>query len=127
MISSSMLMVSVIHMAVGVITWLAAPKLSHLLVKTNDKKLTLKGITDYQLFATAFVCMGLYFTLNSFANVFNWLHFVTRSERIKNEFGYTMGAEPSYYDLSQSALTLAAGIALILTAQNWAKKLTKSL
>ncbi|MEO6848554.1 MAG: hypothetical protein ABI443_12620, partial [Chthoniobacterales bacterium] len=106
----------------GVFVWIFAPFLSHQFSRGNDASLTLQGITLRQMYSTTFVGLGLYFSLTSFANVFNWLHYVIITQ--SGESTYHNANSSSYYQLSQSAMTLAAGIFIIVTADIWARKLS---
>ena len=117
------LLPSLIYIIAGVTFWIVAPGLARLLAKRNDGEFTLAGVTERQLFSTAFLALGLYFALNSFAKVFSWIHFFTINK--SPDYGFHHEQAPSYYELTEGLLTLAAGIALILTAQTWARKLTR--
>lgn len=107
--------------AACVVTWWLAPAISRLLARGNDGAASLQGVTQSQLYATMFVGLGMYFALDSFADVFNWLHFF--AIRSSPDYGFHRENSPSYYNLTESLLTLAAGIALIFTAHIWAEKL----
>lgn len=113
----------ILYIVAAAIAWLAAPKISKLVSKNNDRELNLKGITSYQLYSTAFISLGLYFTLSSFSSVFSWIHFfaINRSE----SYGFHHGEAPSYYELTESLLTVIAGITVIFTAHVWARKLVR--
>ena len=65
----------------------------------------------------------MYFALDSFADVFNWLHFFAINN--SPDYGFHHDNKPSYYDLTKNLLTLIAGITLIFTAHIWAEKLTR--
>ena len=113
----------ILYTAAAVIAWVAAPKISKLVSKNNDKELNLKGVTSYQLYSTAFISLGLYFTLSSFASVFNWLHFFAINS--SESYGFHHEAAPSYYELTESLLTVIVGITVIFTAHVWARKLVR--
>lgn len=113
-----------IYFVAGIIVWFLAPFLCRLLTTGIDQKVTLDGVTLRQLYATTFIGLGTYFVLNSFANVFSWVHFFIVNK--SPEYGFYKESSPSYYDLTEGILTLLAGAALIGTARVWAKKLTHS-
>lgn len=115
---------SSVYLISGTVIWIFAPIVSRFITKDNDGKLNLAGITEYQLFSTAFIVVGLYFVLDSFASLFTWLHFFTVYNQ--NEYGFTQDQQPSYYDLAECALTVAAGAAIIATSKKWAAKLSKT-
>lgn len=106
------------------LAWRFSPRISRALARGNDNGLNLQGITLRQLYATTFVGLGMYFALGSFADVFNWLHFfaINRSP----DYGFHHENSPSYYDLTESVITFAAGLGLIFTARIWAEKLTRA-
>ena len=112
-----------IYVVMASLFWRLAPLISRLIAKRNDGEVNLAGVTERQLFSTAFLSLGLYFALDSFSNVFSWIHFFVINK--SPNYGFHHEEEPSYYLLLESLLTLAAGTALILTAQTWAKKLTR--
>ena len=114
---------SVVYFVAGIVVWFSSPKLSRLLTKNYDGDFNLEGVTLEMLFSTAFVTIGLYFCLDSFAAVFNWIHFFTIYK--SPDYGFHQQQEPSYYDLSESILTFVSGIALVLTARLWSAKLCK--
>ncbi len=115
---------SLIYITAAVVLWLSAPKLSRLLAKRNDGEFSLSGVTERQLYSTAFLVLGLYFALSSFANVFSWIHFFSIHK--SPDYGFHRESAPSYYSLAEGLLTLIAGVALMLTARTWAIKLTRT-
>jgi len=62
---------SLIYIVAGAVFWFMAPPLSRLLAKKNDGEFSLQGVTERHLYSTVFLALGLYFALDSFANVFN--------------------------------------------------------
>jgi hypothetical protein len=113
-----------VYLLAGIFVWIGSPWLSRLLAKGNDKELSLRGVSEKSLFATAFISLGLYFALKSFAGAVSWIHFFAINK--SPEYGFHHEQAPSYYELSEQILTLLAGIALILTSQIWAAKLSSS-
>ena len=116
---------SLVYLLAGIFLWFSSPWLSHLLTKGSDKEVSLRGVSEKSLFATAFVSLGLYFALKSFAGAISWIHFFAINK--SSEYGFHREEAPSYYDLSEQILTLLAGITLILTSQIWASKLSYTL
>jgi hypothetical protein len=117
------IVVSAILLLVGVLSWVFAPFLSRLFTRGADEAASLEGVSLFSLYSTAFVGLGLWFALSNFAQVFNWIHFsITYGSKIQ---GMTQSGLGSFYNLSQAALTLLAGVVLVATAQIWARKLTK--
>jgi hypothetical protein len=116
---------SLVYLLAGIFLWIGSPWLSRLLAKGNDKEVSLRGVSEKSLFATAFISLGLYFALKSFAGAISWIHFFAINK--SPDYGFHREEAPSYYDLSEQILTLVTGIALILTSQIWASKLSCTL
>ena len=110
-------------LVIGLATWFAAPALSRLFTRRNDAPVTLQGITLRQLYATTFIGLGLYFALSSFARIFSWLHYfaVTNS----GTSPYHNANPPSYYELTEPLMTLAAAIFVIVTSDTWTRRLSR--
>ncbi|MEZ5325730.1 MAG: hypothetical protein R3F19_11790 [Verrucomicrobiales bacterium] len=123
--SISSLAMPVLYIVAGATIWYFAPSISRLIARGSDGEFNLQGVTERQLFATAFVSLGLYFALNSFGNAFNWIHYFAMSEGPDEGGRQTQTQEGSFYVLTYELLTLAAGIYLIATARMWAAKLTR--
>lgn len=113
-----------IYLCGGVVLWIAAPRISSLLAKDNDGNATLNGVSEQILYSTVFLGLGLYFALRSFANVFSWIHYFAINRSM--DFGFEMQQGRSYYDLFENVMTLCIGVALILSAKTWAKKMCQS-
>jgi hypothetical protein len=118
------LLPSIVYLVAGLVFWRIAPWFSRALAKGTDDSLRLDGVSERTLFATAFISLGTYFALDSFASVFSWGHFFAISK--SDEYGFHHEEAPSYYELSEALMTLAAGVLLILTAKRWAAKLADS-
>lgn len=114
---------SVVYFVAGILAWVIAPKLSRFLAHRNDGEFNLKGVTEQQLYAAVFLGLGLYFTLTSFAGAFSWTHFFAVNKL--PDYGFHQESQPSYYDLSETVMTLGAGIVLIFTCNTWAGKLAR--
>jgi type IV secretory pathway TrbD component len=112
-----------LYLAAGVLLWFFAPALSRLLASRNDDKFNLEGVTERQLFSVSFLSLGLYFALSSVATVFSWAHFYMINK--SPEYGFHHEEAPSYYELLEGVVTLLSGLALVFTAQTWARKLTR--
>ncbi len=113
----------IIYILAGLLFWFLSPKISLLLAKQNNGEVTLQGVTQEQLFASVLLGLGVFFALNSFANVFSWIHFFAINK--SPNYGFHQENQPSYYELSEAAMTLVAGIALIFTSRKWAEKLCR--
>lgn len=105
----------------GVVVWFVAPRLSHLIVGKLDQEREGRGVTLRQLFATAILGLGLWFALETFGSVFNWVHYFATTETMS--WRIHPDDQASLYDLTDTLLTFSAGVFLIFTARIWARKL----
>ena len=115
---------SLVYFLAGIFLWFGSPWFCRLLARGNDREVSLVGVSEKSLFAAAFVSLGLYFALKSFAGAVSWVHFFAINK--SPDYGFHHEEAPSYYDLSEQVLTLIAGITLILTSHIWASKLASS-
>ena len=121
-IDYSLVVVACLYLLLGLFFWFLAPKLSRFVTKGGHGEFNLQGITTEQLYAAVFLGLGVYFTLDSFADVFSWGHFFAIYKSPNYGF-HQQGNAPSYYDLSEALMTLAGGIVFIFNARRWAAKL----
>ena len=85
-----------------------------------DTSVSIGGLTRADLYSFAFVFLGLYFILSSFADVINWIHyFVTVSH---NDPARDPHVE-NLYQLTRPCLTFVAGLVSLIGAPHWTKKL----
>jgi hypothetical protein len=115
---------SAVYFVAGIIVWMAAPKLSRFLAHRNDGEFDLGGIKEVHLYSAVFLALGLYFALSSLAVAFSWMHFFTVNS--SPDYGFHKENQPSYYDMSEKFMTLAAGVFLTITCNTWARKLTQT-
>jgi hydrogenase-4 membrane subunit HyfE len=81
-----------------------------------DTSVSIGSLSRADLYSFAFVFLGLFFILSSFADVINWIHY----------FAMDPGHDPrvhSLYQLTRAFLTFALGLILLLGAPRWTKKL----
>jgi hypothetical protein len=104
----------------GLLLWGAAPAISRLAANGG---FTLAGVTERMLYATAFLGLGLFFALKSFASVFTWIHHYALRNRL-TEYDEALMPSPGSYSLAESIITFAAGITLVLTCRILARKMT---
>lgn len=114
---------ALVYLVAGASLWAVSPRLSRKLAHQNDGECTLAGLTEQQLYAAVILGLGLYFALSSFAGAFSWIHFLTINKSPGLDF--IQDTQPSYYDLSETFMTLGAGIFLTVTCKTWAKKLAR--
>lgn len=114
---------ALMYLGAGLLAWFSAPLVSRIIVGANDAKFDLTGVTTEQLFSTALLALGVFFALDSFAEVFSWGHYFAASRAAGNEFH--KGTQPSYYNLTEAAMTFVAAVGLICTSRRWAKRLCR--
>jgi hypothetical protein len=100
--------------------WVLARAIGRLVSRGVDASVSIGGLTRADLYSFAFVFLGLYFILSSFADVINWIHyFVTVSH---NDPAHNPPVE-NFYQLTRPCLTFVAGFVSLLGAPHWTKKL----
>jgi len=107
----------------GVWLFSLAKPIAHLVTPPPNEKLSLGGLSVYDLYSFAFTFLGLYFVLSSVAQTFSWLHYYF----IVNH--YYDGVDPTHhstiYNLTEPLSTLIAGGVVLLFAPRFARKLTE--
>lgn len=115
---------ALVHLIAGATLWFLAPPFARFLAARHDEPFRLEGLTEAQLYSAVFLGLGLWFSLSSFAGVFNWLHYFAVARSSSNPWEGEDGT--NLYSLSREALTLAAGLLLVFTGPVWAVKLASS-
>jgi hypothetical protein len=108
---------------VGVFLWFVAAPFSRFLAARQDNAFRLEGLSTVQLYSAVFLGIGLWFSLSSFAGVFNWIHYFAVNRSSPNPWEEVDGT--NLYSLTQEALTFAAGLFFVFTGPIWAVKLAK--
>ncbi len=107
---------SVLLLILAAVLWILAPAIARLVSRGVDTTVSVGGLSRSDLYSFAFVFLGLFFILSSFANVVDWAHyFATVSHpdaRVRN-----------LYQLTRPCLTLGLGVVSLLGAPSWTKKL----
>ena len=111
---------AVLLLILAAVVWLLAPSVARLVSRGVDATVSIGSLSRADLYGFAFVFLGLFFVLSSFADVVNWLHYfatVSREDprhdpRIQN-----------FYQLTRPFVTLALGLVLLIGAPRWTKKL----
>ena len=105
----------------SIVAWIAAPFLARFMAGKYDAPVTISGLSLQDLYAFAFVFLGLYFVLASLADVLNWLHY---SLWVAASYGdFDPERKKSLYGLSRPLITLVAGLVCLVSGRLWAKKL----
>ena len=112
-----------IFLLAGALFWVFAPFLSRQFTRGADSAISLEGVSLASLYSTAFVGLGLWFALGNFAIAINWIHYyISYGSNIEKMTNTGLG---SFYNFSQPAMTVVAGVVLVASARIWARKLTK--
>lgn len=109
----------------GIVLWFIAPKFSKLITGGFDEELKLDWIRPQQLYSSILVGLGIYFALSSLGSVFNWIHYFTIRQHLK-QLPELLPSEPSFYDFSERALTFLVGILLVCLHRKISRKLAMS-
>jgi hypothetical protein len=102
--------------AVGL--WILTPVIVRIVSRGVDTSVSIGGLSRADLYSFAFVFLGLYFILSSFAEVINWIHyFATASHSTPDP------RAENFYQLTRPCLTFVAGVVSLVGAPRWTKKL----
>jgi hypothetical protein len=108
----------------AVVGWIIAPTLSRLVIGQRDAVIQSSELTLGDLYAFAFVFLGLYFVLSSVADTLNWFHYflwINAGNRLLPSEN-----APSYYSLSRALISMIAGLICLFRGRRWARKLAAS-
>ena len=108
---------SAVYVLIGLGIWHQAPRLSRLAAAGNDGELTLRGVTQRQLCATAFMALGIYFTLSHVGNLLNGIYIYV----LKRNNGEELLSND--YSFLQFGINVVAGVLLAANARKLAGKL----
>jgi hypothetical protein len=100
--------------------WILARAIGRLVSRGVDTSVSIGGLTRVDLYSFAFVIVGLYFILSSFADVINWIHYLVTASH--NNPAHNPSVE-NFYQLTRCCLTFVAGFVSLLGAPHWTKKL----
>lgn len=98
--------------------WILTPAVARFVSRGVDSSVNLSGLSRSDLYSFAFVFLGLFFILSSFADVINWIHyFATASPSTPDP------RSQNFYQLTQPCLTFVAGVVSLIGAPRWTKKI----
>lgn len=95
--------------------WFLASVVARFVSRGVDTTVNVGGLSRSNLYSFAFVFLGLYFVLSSIGDVINWIHYFA----IVSHYDPTQ----NLYQLTRPGLTFIAGVASLLGAPCWTKKL----
>ncbi len=113
----------IIALALAAGAWFLAPTLGRLVTRGGDEYVGLGSITFAQLLRAVFIGVGLSLSLSSLGTLINSLHFFLVMKASPETIPEGLSLSP--YDLSQSAVTFLAGVALIASASHWSRRLAR--
>jgi hypothetical protein len=109
----------VLLIILAVCLWMAASTVAQFVSRGFDADVNVGSLSRTDLYSFAFVFLGLFFILSSFADVINWIHYFTLSREDPRHDPRIQ----SFYQLTRPCLTLAAGVVSLLGAPRSTKKL----
>jgi hypothetical protein len=105
--------------AIGLFWW------SHLLGRNVTPRpvpeIQFSGLSIYDLYCFAITFLGLYFALSSFASTLNWIHYYFTV--LRDTPPESPSRENAFYGLIEPLITFIAGLACLLFAPRFARKL----
>ncbi|HTJ00036.1 MAG TPA: hypothetical protein VL527_14235 [Dongiaceae bacterium] len=104
------------------VMWFAASAIARMVAGKADAPVAVAGLTLTDLYAFAFVFLGLYFVLHSLADVLNWLHYAFLVAVAHDDFDPER--KRSLYGLSRPLITMVAGLVCLFSGRKWARKLS---
>jgi hypothetical protein len=110
-------------MVFALVAWLIAPLLARLISGPKDAPVTIPGVTLVDLYAFAFLFLGVYFVLSSLGSALNWFHYFFLIAASHGDFDPARKA--SFYELSRHLITLIAGLLCIFYGRLWARKIVE--
>ena len=112
----------VLAILLSFITWISAPPLGRWMARGNDWEAMATTMSFQQLLYSMFVGIGLYLAMGSIGSLINSLHFFLVLQASPESI--PKGMEVLRYELSKSAITVAVGAALVVSAAHWSKRLS---
>jgi hypothetical protein len=103
----------------AIFLWILAPAVARFVSGGFDASVNMGSLSRSDLYSFAFVFLGLFFILSSFADVINWIHyFAVAPEDLRHD-----PRIQNFYKLTRPCLTLAAGLVSLIGAPRWTRKL----
>ena len=100
--------------------WILTPAIARFVSRGVDTSVSIGSLSRSDLYSFAFVFLGLFFILSSFADVINWIHYFATVSREDPRHDPRV---QNLYQLTRPCLTLALGLVSLLGAPRWTKKL----
>ena len=109
----------ILLLILAVFLWALAPPVARFVSRGLATTVSVGTLARSDLYSFAFVFLGLFFMLSSFADVIDWVHYFTVSRDAPTRDPRIQ----SFYELTRPCLTFAGGLVCLLGAPRWTKKL----
>jgi hypothetical protein len=100
--------------------WILTSTVARFVSRGVDTSMSIGSLSRFDLYSFAFVFLGLFFILSSFADVINWIHYFATVPREDPRHDQRVR---DLYQLTRPCLTLALGLVSLLGAPRWTRKL----
>jgi hypothetical protein len=100
--------------------WVLAAPIGRFVSRGVDTSVSIGSLSRADLYSFAFVFLGLFFVLSSFADVINWVHYFAT---VSPDGHRPDPRAHNLYQLTRPFVTLALGLLSLVGAPRWTKKL----
>ena len=107
---------AVLLLILAAVLWILTPAIARVVSRGVDTSVSIGSLSRSDLYSFAFVFLGLFFILSSFADVINWIHYFATA-RPDNPRHAPRG--DNFYQLTRPCVTLALGLVSLLGAPRW--------
>ena len=105
--------------------WQLAPFFSRRITRGRDSALDCGNLTLSDLYAFAFLLVGLYFVVDTFGSALIWFHYAMIKSAAATESGLSDEQKTHFYTLFRYLAKLLLGFAFIFNGRNFATKLIR--
>jgi len=113
------LLPSCILLVLAILIWIAAPKIAKVVTPKKEYSVNLGGLSRRDLYAFAFVFLGVYFVLTSVSSVLVSSYLLIAS----SQFSTTHAATDHFTPLVRESVRLVVSFFLLAFADRWARLL----
>lgn len=118
------LMVPLLTIVLAVVAWFIAPLLARLISGSQNTTAQISGVALVDLYAFAFVFLGIYFVLSSLGSAVNSFQYFFADAASHGDFD--PDRKRLFYSFLRYLITLLAGLACVFYGQRWARKLVSA-
>src|SRR5437762_187727 len=111
---------AVLLLIFAAVLWILTPAIARVVSRGVDTSVSIGSLSRSDLYSFAFVFLGLFFILSSFADVINWIHYFTTVSREDPRHDPRV---QNLYQLTRPCLTFALGLICMIGAPRRTKKL----